>query len=429
MKYLTLLQDLDYRGSQRVAQNYSLGMSERGHEVRVLTLDALGPRTEILEKAGISCLCLEKNSHAMNSILSWSPDVIHLHRPGYYHHSFNRVIEQLKSKLNCLIIETNIFSRVDYQIPQGIIDVHLHLTEWCLWKWSRWSRCLSYKPIGIVLPNSVISEEFAPSSQSAIMANKERIGIPENDFVFGRIGSKCEAKWHPVIVEAFKQAYQQNNQISLLLVAPPDSVCEQVKVLPSPIRSKVFIVPPIKGNDQELCTMYSTMDVMLHASKIGESFGMVLAEALLCETPIITLSTPTKDNSQVEIVEHNQTGKVVNNRPAFVQAMLYFASQPDIIVAFGKQGRKRIIEKFENSLVCEKIENLCETLLSLQNRTTEEIQLALSKEGFIQNQYHEQNNLKKLNYFDGKITLFSEIAIKLVHNPYFYKSYLAIKKK
>lgn len=98
MRYLTLLQDLNYRGSQRVAQNYSLGMKEQGHEVRVLTLDALGSRAEILESAGIMCLCLREHSHAIDLILEWLPEVIHLHRPGYYDETFNAVLEQLKLK-------------------------------------------------------------------------------------------------------------------------------------------------------------------------------------------------------------------------------------------------------------------------------------------------------------------------------------------
>lgn len=428
MKYLTLLQDLDYRGSQRVAQNYSLGMSERGHDVRVLTLDALGPRTEILEKAGISCLCLKKNPHAMECILAWSPDVVHLHRPGYYDPSFNKIIEQLKSKLNCLVIETNIFSRVDYQIPQGVIDVHLHLTEWCLWKWSQWTKSLNYQPIGIVIPNSIVVEDFAPSSQSEIIANKERIGIPKKDFVFGRLGSKCEAKWHPVIVEAFKQAYQQNHQMSLLLVAPPSSIYEQVKALPSPIRDKVFIVPPIKGNDQALCTMYSTMDVMLHASKIGESFGMVLAEALLCETPILTLSTPAKDNSQVSLVDHNQAGKIVNNESAFIKAMLYFLKQPEKACSFGKKGRQNIIQRFENRVVCQQIDKLCTALLSLPNRHPSTIKMALKEEGFLdQEDIKNSKKIETLNQYDGKINYTDNLLSKIVHNPFIYRAYLYIR--
>ena len=44
------------------------------------------------------------------------------------------------------------------------------------------------------------------------------------------------------------------------------------------------------------------MDGFLHVSRIGESFGMVLCEAMLCGVPVVTLSTPLKDNSQLEVV-------------------------------------------------------------------------------------------------------------------------------
>ena len=45
-------------------------------------------------------------------------------------------------------------------------------------------------------------------------------------------------------------------------------------------------------DDKELSNCYSAIDIFVHAANQGESFGMVLAEAQLCQTPIITLSTP-----------------------------------------------------------------------------------------------------------------------------------------
>ena len=36
------------------------------------------------------------------------------------------------------VVETNVFSRVDYSPGADLIDVHFQLTKWCMWKWRRW---------------------------------------------------------------------------------------------------------------------------------------------------------------------------------------------------------------------------------------------------------------------------------------------------
>ncbi len=421
MKYLTVLYDLEYRGSQRVAQNYSLGMKALGHEVQVLTLNALGPRTNLLEKEGISCNCINIDKSALVNIIRWSPDVVHIHRPGLYDSKINHLIEELKASFNPLIIETNIFSRVDYEIKPKYIDLHMHLTKWCLWKWLQWSKALSYKPLGTILPNSVITDNFYRSSIEEIHTNRQKIGIPESDFVFGRIGASCEAKWHPIIIEAFKEAIKRQKNLSLVLVAPPKSIQEQVNNLASAIRNKVFILPRVI-NDNELRILYSTMDVMLHASLIGESFGMVLAESLSCETPIITLSTPTKDNSQVELVEHNQSGKVVNNKSAFVNAMIELSSNRSQVTQLGKFGRTRILEQFNNRNVCMKLEALCDLMINNRNQSYTILTDILEKNGFT-TKLGIRKIFEIVDKFDGQLSASDKLITQLVHNPFLYKLY------
>ena len=63
------------------------------------------------------------------------------------------------------------------------------------------------------------------------------------------------------------------------------------------------------------------MDGFLHLSRIGESFGMVLCEAMLCGVPVVTLSTPLKDNSQLEVVGHGVGGLVALTPEAVPDAM------------------------------------------------------------------------------------------------------------
>ena len=419
MKYLTLLEDLDYRGSQRVAQNYSLGMKALGHDVRVLTISALGSRTEYLTKEGIICSCIATQPGIIDEISNWSPDIVHIHRAGIYDEKINQIIVELKNRVNPLVIETSIFSRVDYKIQPNIIDIHLHLTKWCLWKWLQWSKSLTYKPLATILPNSVISSLFYRSSIQDIIDCKSKLGIPQNDFVFGRIGANCEVKWHPIIINGFEDIAKTNNNVSLLLVSPPPSILKLVENLHINIKNKVFITPKIE-NDGELRLLYSSMDVMLHGSRIGESFGIVLAESLLCETPAIVLSSPMKDNSQVELIKHQQTGLVVNNTASFVQAMQEIYARQDKAIEFGKNGRKDIIASYDNEVVCTRLNLLCKLLLDNRQELASTARQLLKDNGFIT---EVPNFMNVLEGFYGKVPIHEKLIAKLVHHPQIYRLY------
>ena len=419
MKYLTLLQDLDYRGSQRVAQNYSLGMKALGHDIRVLTINALGSRTEYLAKEGIVCSCIATQPGSIDEISNWSPDIVHIHRAGTYDEKINQIIVELKNRVNPTVIETSIFSRVDYKIQPNIIDIHLHLTKWCLWKWLQWSKSLTYKPLATILPNSVISSLFYRSSTQDIIDCKNKLGIPQNDFVFGRIGANCEAKWHPIIISSFKHIAETNDDISLLLVSPPPSIINLVKNLPVHIKAKVFVTPKIE-NDGELRLLYSSMDVMLHGSRIGESFGIVLAESLLCETPAIVLSSPTKDNSQVEIIKHQQTGLVVNNAASFIQAMQEIYNCQDKAREFGKNGRQDILANYDNEFVCSRLDLLCKLLINNRQESDSITTRLLNENNFIT---EVPNFMNVLNGFYGKVPVHEQLIAKLVHHPQIYRFY------
>ncbi len=420
MKYLTLLQDLDYRGSQRVAQNYSLGMKRLGHDVRVLTIDSLGSRAKYLETEGVNCACLATQPGSIDRVCDWTPDIVHIHRAGIYDRTINPIIVELKDRINPVIIETSIFSRVDYKIPPHIIDIHLHLTKWCLWKWMQWSKSLSYRPLATILPNSVVAIEFYRSSPEDIRDLKSKLGIPPNDFVFGRIGANCESKWHPLIVDGFRHIGKLHQNISLLLVSPPPSIIKLIENLPIELKKKVFISPRIES-DRELRVLYSSMDVMLHAARIGESFGIVLAESLLCETPVIALSSPTKDNSQIELVKHQQTGLVANTPAAFIEAMNEVHQNRCKVRKFGENGRRDILASYQNEYVCNRLEQLCKLLLENRQDLKKKLPQLLKTNNFTT---EVSDFVDILDGFYGRVPLLTKLITKIVHQPQIYRFYV-----
>jgi glycosyltransferase involved in cell wall biosynthesis len=187
-------------------------------------------------------------------------------------------------------------------------------------KWVNGSRGLKDRAAGVVIPYSVDCTSFAPSSEEQKLSFRSELGIPVDAFVYGRVGQPVEVKWSPLLLRSFCEVAERYADAHLVLVGLPPELQRQFKLLPEKVRARVHQLP-IVNTDVELQRYYGTMDVFVHAADKGESFGMVLCEAMLCGLPVITLSRPLRDNSQIEVVRNGEAGIVVSDQCGFTAAM------------------------------------------------------------------------------------------------------------
>jgi hypothetical protein len=287
---------------------------------------------------------------ALRQALQWKPDVVHIHREGPADPRTGAMLRAARgasrfgTSAPVGIMETNVFGRVDYSADCTNIDVHFLLSKWCLWKWRQWSRSLQTAPLGIVLPNLVMHADFSRVSVTERAEFRRKWNIPQHALLFGRIGSPISSKWSRETLEAFV-AYGRNNPNAwLLLIGIPVDLRSSVAAMPETSRRRVVLIDFLYG-DAALREAYGSMDVFLHTSGIGESFGMVLAESLCCGTPVITLSTPAKDNSQLEVVGHEHGGVVAASVAGMVESMSRLESAA-VRERYARQGAARIAEQF-----------------------------------------------------------------------------------
>ena len=354
LRILTIAPDLQAGGLQRVARNFALGYRGFGAESAYFAYRGGGPFAEQLTDAKVEVISgaddPEEQRQALRRALEWKPDVVHIHRNGFADSRLSTMLLAAKassrrgSTAPVGIVETNVFGRVDYSRDRGCIDIHYLLSRWCLWKWQRWSQILSPRPVGVVMPNLVMHTEFSRREPGIRYAFRISHGIPADALVFGRIGSLFEAKWSPLIFDAFSSFAASHPNAWLLLVGLPAGLRASLTRLPDHIRRRVVLIDFMQ-NDHLLGDIYGSMDVFLHAARIGESFGMVLAEALLCGVPVITLSTPDKDNSQLEVVGHETGGLVVAGAAGMIEAMGRLAD-PALRLRYANQGCREIVRRF-----------------------------------------------------------------------------------
>lgn len=91
---------------------------------------------------------------------------------------------------------------------------------------------------------------------------------------------------------------------------------------------------------------------------------MVLCEAMLCEVPIITMSTPLRDNSQIEVVPNGKAGTVVQNLPQLIRAMLDIQKNYAVLQTMRREARQSVIDRLDIPAVTRRLVELAKTALA-----------------------------------------------------------------
>jgi len=183
-----------------------------------------------------------------------------------------------------------------------------------------------------------------------VAAFKKEHHIPGHARVIGRIGQHYDVKWSPILIDSFNRLSKTHKALYLLLVNPSKNIRRQAEA--SPFLKNLVIIDKIIG-DQNLSLAYSAMDVFALAADQGESFGNVLAEAMLCEVPVVALSTLWQDNSQCEVVGHEEGGLIALTPNGFRKAIDTLLRNPSHRETLGSTGRERVIQKYNRRRVAQ----------------------------------------------------------------------------
>jgi glycosyltransferase involved in cell wall biosynthesis len=316
VRILNVVAGMGVGGTERAAQNLSLGLKALGAEVAALAHAERGPRERAYRDAGIQVF----GPGEAGAAAAWQADVVHVHRAGYANARETALLGALKGP-RVKLVETNVFARFDAGEGGRLIDAHCLLSRWCAWKWSAWGGAAARAKRMHVLPNPVDAARMARAPDAARSAVRARLGVPPERFLFGRVGQPHAAKWSPRMLAAFADVVARGRDVGLLMVGAPPEIAAAAGRLPAGARERVVSLP-VTDCDRRLAELLTAMDGFLHIARIGESFGMVLCEAMLCGVPVVTLSTPLKDNSQLEVVRHGVGGLVALDPAAVPEAML-----------------------------------------------------------------------------------------------------------
>ena len=194
--------------------------------------------------------------------------------------------------------------------------------------------CVGYNKI-TVIPNGVDTTVFKRQNADDIRRKYQL----DNKFVVLFVGRDDPQKGASRLVGAVRELARQIPDIMLVMVGQKDIYFDK----------HILCLPHVSRS--ELVKLYSLSDVFVLPS-IYEPFGIVLIEAMACETACIGMRV----GGIPDIIDHGRTGLLVgsDDPTGLFEAISDLYHDPEKRCKMGKNGRGRVISCFDWESVSEK---------------------------------------------------------------------------
>ncbi|MHA1200251.1 MAG: N-acetyl-alpha-D-glucosaminyl L-malate synthase BshA [Candidatus Heimdallarchaeaceae archaeon] len=161
----------------------------------------------------------------------------------------------------------------------------------------------------------------------------------ENNFI--HVSNFRPVKNAPFIVESFADVVKEHPDTGLIMVGegPERKKCEDLADKLGISENVIF-----QGVRVSIAPIYSCGAALLSAST-NESFGLTLAEAMSCETPVIA----PRVGGIPEVIDHEENGFVYEfgNGESLTKYMLQLVEDKELVKKMGKKGREKVVNEFE----------------------------------------------------------------------------------
>ena len=357
-------------------QRWANALSERGIEVLVFGLEGLKSkenpyRSEItIKTAGIDeqkqggfkekLNYLKALPLLKSTIKEFKPDILHAHYASSYGllgalTGFHPFVISLwgsdifdfpkKSFLNALIIKHNL-KRADL-ITSTSMTMAKEGAKYT-------SKKIEVVPFGVDL------EVFKPL--------EVKRAFPGTSIVIGTVKSLERKYGIDTLILAFallKRKFEKDDLKLIIVGDGPEK--DNLKRLTKDLNIEDFVTFTGFVPHKDLPGYINMMDIFVLLSRVEESFGVVVVEAMACEKPVVV----SRKGGLPEVVEDGVTGFVVpaENPEAAASALETLILNKDLRSSMGKRGRERVKRLYDWKENVNRMVELYEELLKQKSKT------------------------------------------------------------
>lgn len=285
-------------GTEKCMQYFLEYLKGAGHDCYCMhnrqVTDTLGSHREGLIKdllGEFKVLAYSSEEEFYRLIEGIHPDIFHVHRSGRANEF--PVVPALRRHIG-KCVETNVFGGLDHT---NVIDLTLFVNSYMLKESGSLKRKADflYNPVKLPAHNRNLRGE---------------LGISPGTFVMGRIGRPHDAIFDPISLRALKVIEDGMDYNVLYLVQSPPPI--MIKTTREMGLKKIrFLTWPIV-TDTDTSSFYNTIDILAHARRDGETFGLNIAEAMIHGKPVIS-----------------HKSRIANGHRDFVKTCGYFSGTDD----------------------------------------------------------------------------------------------------
>lgn len=206
--------------------------------------------------------------------------------------------------------------------------------------------------------NTVVWNGIEPYSQEKNTTFREKFGFQPEAVIIALIGRISRWKGQQLLLEAFHKLEKTHTQAQLLFVGSPPEGQEHFlhelkqKIENFDLKTKVTIIP----FQENIETIWQTIDIAVVPSTEPEPFGMVAIEAMMAAKPVVAAN----HCGLQEIIEDNKTGFFFtpNNVEDLQEKLAVLIENVEMRKTFGENGLKRATSVFSTKNYIQSIEKI-----------------------------------------------------------------------
>lgn len=302
----------------------------------------------------------------------FQPDLIHSHHPFLLGDAALRVARRRKRPL--VFTHHTLYERYTHYVPMDspgmkrfVINLSTRYADMChavvapSRSVAELIRGRGVQTLITEIPTGVDLQFFKSGRKDTF---RSRHGIPENATVLGHVGRLAPEKNLDYLAEVALRCMKEQENLRFLVVGEgPSRASIKMRFDDEGLASR--LVAPGSLTGQSLADAYAAMDLFVFSST-SETQGMVLAEAMAAQTPVIALDA----SGSREVVKDLENGRLLTAESSavdFARAVLRFLRDPDTL----SRARKRALEtarSLSRQTCATRLETLYESILAGETR-------------------------------------------------------------